>query len=544
MVRLLFLLEPLSRSLARSHSCPPSCIFTLFYFSPLPRPLSPLPFQKERKRTRQPHSFFLCHLDHPFCFLSFPSVSYSVRLTAFTISQCLQLKAAHPLPLSMVSTNYPVASSSATHTTAQGATSTSTSSVSVAGNANLSSPGPSPDSPLLNVPGNKTRASSRSPSASASLSQHHYIMPSEDSTTALKTGPGHSSSRPSMAKLCILSPTYSEPFYLPISLQSTTSVAQLKTLLSQKHPCQPSPSDSRLVYRGHILNDVLLISECFKDVVEGDEKDALITMHLVLGPTSSLTTAASRSLPPGPTRIAPPLGSPAPSKREPPPPASNAHLGHFSDSISLPLTSVSASCLYDCDALANCVLAFDPEPGQLFMIENLLYKYTLWNGFPYLIPVYNEPGVESMMGMDCCWTASQPPLPTAAAQEEPPVAAAGAPPENPLPRHPGSLGLAIKLIFFLFVFTQNASVLKATILCLLTVVIFLHQTGRLVIVRRQAAGGPRPTPQAESATDTTRPNDEDVALPEVERSAVERIRTIVVSFLLSIIPAPDVPVDE
>jgi hypothetical protein len=73
---------------------------------------------------------------------------------------------------------------------------------------------------------------------------------------------------PVMATVLVKCPAVLNPattdYTLQISMMKT--VADLKSCLNRRHPCRPDYADQRLVFRGQILNDSVIVANMCEKV--------------------------------------------------------------------------------------------------------------------------------------------------------------------------------------------------------------------------------------------------------------------------------------
>ncbi|KAF9126277.1 hypothetical protein BGX30_015306 [Mortierella sp. GBA39] len=138
------------------------------------------------------------------------------------------------------------------------------------------------------------------------------------------------------------------------------------------------------------------------------------------------------------------------------------------------------------------------------------YQYVLVNGMPYLAPSYYIPHLHMQQFAISGHPAAIPPSGSGfnspvnglhqqnQPQPQREAGAAVAPEENAQDqaargqRRAASLWLLLKLAFGVYLFSQNGSIERIVLLHIAALIIFLHQTGRLRIVRRV----PRPPQEA------------------------------------------------
>ncbi|KAI9140552.1 hypothetical protein BKA69DRAFT_1079555 [Paraphysoderma sedebokerense] len=118
-------------------------------------------------------------------------------------------------------------------------------------------------------------------------------------------------------------------------------------------------------------------------------------------------------------------------------------------------------------------------------------------------------------------------------------------------RRVNSLGLFLKLCFFLYLFTRDASFERTIVLHIVAAIIFLYQTGRIRVIRVQRQIVPRPGPDQQdqqqqqqqqespstatssSATPDTNPPPQTAARP---RRLLPELQSIIFSFFGALVP--------
>ncbi|BDD57407.1 hypothetical protein MPDQ_005529 [Monascus purpureus] len=114
-------------------------------------------------------------------------------------------------------------------------------------------------------------------------------MASDASSNNYASSLGHGSS-PNVIVLHILCPSFPPPSRFTINnVPLSTTIAALKTRISDSIPSRPSPESQRLIYRGKPLSDNNVI---LQDILEPVDT-AVHTLHLVLPPGSTPSASSS-----------------------------------------------------------------------------------------------------------------------------------------------------------------------------------------------------------------------------------------------------------
>ncbi|RHZ56084.1 hypothetical protein Glove_406g55 [Diversispora epigaea] len=298
-------------------------------------------------------------------------------------------------------------------------------------------------------------------------------------------------------RIFIRSPTIPslEGFSILISLDS--SVLTLKQAILESHPLKPIVSDQKLIYRGRVLNDSDTIINILRDGLETDQ-----TFHLVIKPsfqtiteTSGIPISSPNSVPSSipssqQQRIRFPQGYTSTSPNTQPPDQNNRPNGTADSALQNPYNYYNYQYPYPAMQQDNSQQPLSiPSIPSIPFNQNLFpmgqYYYVMINGMPYLAPIqylYQYPyqqvqppqiGQIGQIGVHA-------PQPFAAQVQDPPQDAGA---RNQ--RRASTFLLILKLIFLVYIFSQNASAERMILLYICALVIFLYQTGRLRIVRRR-----------------------------------------------------------
>ncbi|KAF9954530.1 hypothetical protein BGZ72_004503 [Mortierella alpina] len=326
----------------------------------------------------------------------------------------------------------------------------------------------------------------------------------------------------------ISSPTHS-PNKFTLSVSPQCSILELKEIIVTRLDTKPSIADQRLIFGGRILEDKDTLGRVFEKV---DCSDNSPTIHLVVSHRNGpLQQQQPRSAPasPAPLRFRTNTASTA---------APNSSLGQDNTqttssgaeqaafctsnvfAASVPSTETRAESF---DSIGGMPLTGDYAPPAFAQAPwQTPMQYAIVNGMPYLIPAaylpmlhfqqqmqhmqhmqYAPLPVYGAVLMNADGTPSLQPIPTIFTPQQIRMAAAGAGAGTGPAAAPGvaatpnaqeiaardqrraaSLWLLMKLAFGVYLFSQNGSIERIVLLHIAALVIFLHQTGRLRIVRR------------------------------------------------------------
>ncbi|KAF9987353.1 hypothetical protein BGZ75_000710 [Mortierella antarctica] len=325
----------------------------------------------------------------------------------------------------------------------------------------------------------------------------------------------------------ISSPTHS-PNKFTLSVSRQCSILELKEIIVTRLDTKPSIADLRLIYGGRIPQDKDTLERVFEKMECFDNSP---TIHLVVsqrnGPMQQQQQPRSAPASPAPLRFrtntasaTAPEGSSSGQDNTRTTP-SETQQGAFSTSsvftAAVPSIETRAQSLGGIGSVpltgGYAPPAFAQAPWQTPM------QYAIVNGMPYLIPAaylpmlhfqqqmqhmqYAPMPVYGAVLMNADGTPSLQPIPTIFTTQQIRMAAAGtgagtgqaaaagvagAPNAQEIAardqRRAASLWLLMKLAFGVYLFSQNGSIERIVLLHIAALVIFLHQTGRLRIVRR------------------------------------------------------------
>ncbi|KAF9575931.1 PRP38 pre-mRNA processing factor 38 domain-containing protein B [Mortierella alpina] len=318
------------------------------------------------------------------------------------------------------------------------------------------------------------------------------------------------------------------PNKFTLSVSRQCSILELKEIIVTRLDTKPSIADLRLIYGGRIPQDKDTLELVFEKVESFDNPP---TIHLVVsqrnGPLQQQQQPRSAPASPAPLRFRTntasatvPHGSSSGNDNTQTTP-SETQQGAFCTSnvftAALPSTETRAENPGSIGGLpltgGYAPAAFAPAPWQTPM------QYAIVNGMPYLIPAAYLPMLHFQQHMqhmpyaplplygavlmNADGTPSLQPIPTIFTPQQIRMAAAGAAPGTAQAavagvagapnaqeiaardqRRAASLWLLMKLAFGVYLFSQNGSIERIVLLHIAALVIFLHQTGRLRIVRR------------------------------------------------------------
>ncbi|KAG0277482.1 hypothetical protein BGZ95_005880 [Linnemannia exigua] len=356
----------------------------------------------------------------------------------------------------------------------------------------------------------------------------------------------------------ISSPTHA-PHKFTLDLSRQCSVMEVKEIIVTRLDTKLTIADQRLIFGGRILDDKETLDRVFDKV---DCSSISPTIHLVVSqrheprqtqqqtPHHSSTTPTS----PAPLRFrgnsdnAP---SSAPANNNSTAATSGTNLNGFAFTPFTSATTTAAAGAIDgraeTDASSSTTTnttAFSPFPscvGGVPVMVSLApqaMQYVLVNGMPYLVPAAYLPLLHyqqmqhtyGQFQFSADGSSFFPSLQNVSNynHNNNPIAdqaRAGAANAQEIAardqRRAASLWLLMKLAFGIYLFGQNGSIERIVLLHIAALIIFLHQTGRLRIVRRivptppaEDAGqgaanavpgvaAPQPTPQTTTSTTTT-----------------------------------------
>ncbi|KAF9920490.1 hypothetical protein FBU30_009680 [Linnemannia zychae] len=351
----------------------------------------------------------------------------------------------------------------------------------------------------------------------------------------------------------ISSPTHS-PHKFTLDLSRQCSILELKEIIVTRLDTKLTIADQRLIYGGRILDDKDTLERVFEKV---DCSSISPTIHLAVShrhdpgqaqqqsstiPSLLRFRGSSDNTPANDTAVTSgtnpnsasftPITS-ATSTTTPLTTSERAHDGR-TETDSSNTTNTAAHNSFTSTTVAGGIPLMVPMVPQAM-------QYVLVNGMPYLVPAYYLPMLHyqqmqqsygyfqfnadgtpifpSQNGIHHNPIPDQPHAGAAMAtdtpQQNPPEAAARE------QRRAASLWLLMKLAFGIYLFGQNGSIERLVLLHIAAFIIFLHQTGRLRIVRRivptppengaqgaanvapGAAVAPQPTVQTTTTSTTT-----------------------------------------
>ncbi|KAG0375425.1 hypothetical protein BGX24_009134 [Mortierella sp. AD032] len=364
----------------------------------------------------------------------------------------------------------------------------------------------------------------------------------------------------------ISSPTHA-PHKFTLDLGRQCSILELKEIIVTRLDTKLTIADQRLIFGGRILDDKETLDRVFDKV---DCSSISPTIHLVVShrhepaqtqqqtPQHTSTTPTS----PAPLRFrgnSDNTPSSAPANNNSTAATSGTNLNGFAFTPFTSTTSATVAGALDGQAETDAsnssstnTTAFSPFPSCVGGVPVMVplapqaMQYVLVNGMPYLVPAVYLPmlhyqQMQQTYGQVQYFADGTPFLPSLhninnhshsnnpiadQARAGATVAAADTPQQNAQEiaardqRRAASLWLLMKLAFGVYLFGQHGSIERIVLLLIAALIIFLHQTGRLRIVRRivptppadagqgvaNAVPGiavPQPTPQTTTSTTTT-----------------------------------------
>ncbi|KAG0029500.1 hypothetical protein BGZ81_003730 [Podila clonocystis] len=309
----------------------------------------------------------------------------------------------------------------------------------------------------------------------------------------------------------ISSPSHA-PHRFAVMVSRQTTIHELKELIVTRLDTKPSvvsAADQRLIFGGRILDDKDTVNHIFDKVEDNDEP----TIHLMVSHKFISSAPASPELrfrhttTSAPTPSLPPMSA-----------TTSGATGATSGSNRNPQHSFSTM------PSETQQHHYDPNIRNMYMPLQQPYQYVLVNGMPYLIPAaslsllhlqhmhmyshgsiitnqdgtplyhiptYMDPAHQANIAAIAAAVNTNRPI------EVPPLNAQEIAARDQ--RRAASLWLIMKLAFAVYLFSQNGSLERIVLLHIAALIIFLHQTGRLRIVRRiapQPGQGPDGAPGA------------------------------------------------
>ncbi|KAG0297066.1 hypothetical protein BGZ96_007767 [Linnemannia gamsii] len=328
----------------------------------------------------------------------------------------------------------------------------------------------------------------------------------------------------------ISSPTHT-PHKFTLDLSRQCSILELKEIIVTRLDTKLTIADQRLIFGGRILDDKDTLDRVFEKV---DSSIISPTIHLVVshrhdpGQTQQQQQQQQQQQSPPRTTTTPTSPAPLRFRGNPDntPPTTTTNTSNTSGTILnsftfTPFTTEAAATATgarngrtETDAFSNTA-AYSPFPfttttGGIPVIVPMAsqaMQYVLVNGMPYLVPAVYLPmlhyqQMQQTYGHVQILPDGTPFLPSlhninhnninpiADQARAGATVAADTPHQNAQEiaardqRRAASLWLLMKLAFGIYLFGQNGSIERLVLLHIAALVIFLHQTGRLRIVRR------------------------------------------------------------
>ncbi|KAF9547802.1 hypothetical protein EC957_007748 [Mortierella hygrophila] len=364
----------------------------------------------------------------------------------------------------------------------------------------------------------------------------------------------------SQLSVVINSPTHT-PHKFTLDLSRQCTILELKEIIVTRLDTKLTVSDQRLIFGGRILDDKDTLDRVFEKV---DCSSISPTIHLVVshrhepGHTQQQTPLHTTTTPTSPAPIRfrgnSDNSSSAASTNTNTAATSGTDLNNFAFTQFTTATPAAATATGARDgrtetgasnSTTNTTTAYNPFPfmatagGVPVMVPMApqAMQYVLVNGMPYLVPAVYLPmlhyqQMQQTYGQFQFLPDGAPFLPhqninSINSNINNPIVdqaragaavAAEAPQQNAQEiaardqRRAASLWLLMKLAFGIYLFGQNGSIERLVLLHIVALVIFLHQTGRLRIVRRivqnppaedAAQGAANPVPGAAAAPQPT-----------------------------------------
>jgi len=288
---------------------------------------------------------------------------------------------------------------------------------------------------------------------------------------------------------------------LPLSL----TVSMIKEYLSHHHPSLPKPKDQKLIFRGRILADESILGELG---LSSEDKE-MLTMHLVVSGTTFDVLESK------PLDI---LGNQTRSRSDS---LGNFAIGHSVDTGSGNMAELSRYIMRHC-----------PCPGQVFLYKERNFRYMIRHGQSLLEPV--NAYVESESNLNAA--TANPPIPPLNQQVDEDAIR-----DNRLVEA-DSLGLLMKLLIFLLIFTQNAGASKIVFLIICSVLFYLKQTGRLNMQRLPSfpgLTGTLSTPPSPSADAEATQSESPALSANKVVDFLQKFKSMALTFALSLFPSMD-----
>ncbi|KAG0276767.1 hypothetical protein BGZ96_003161 [Linnemannia gamsii] len=352
---------------------------------------------------------------------------------------------------------------------------------------------------------------------------------------------------------------YDTPASFTVTVDRHSTVKHLKQvvlrrLVSSLALAFPSPlppaTDLGLIFDGHSLNDTDTLENIFEKV---DYTTSLPHIDLIVPSSESKGfSEVNEPCSPAPLQFNNRCFSPAPvsnyyahGSTSPSRQFTTTTTSTFTEDSRTPTPGTTERCHNNMtegspmSSLPGEKAPYSVPPAYLSLYPQVLaplqYQYVLVNGMPYLAPSYYMPLLHMQQFAISAHASATPPSgpgfnspvnelhqqnqPQSQREAE---AGAGAPEGNAQDqaargqRRAASLWLLLKLAFGVYLFSQNGSIERIVLLHIAALIIFLHQTGRLRIVRRV----PRPPQEAprDPAANATGAAGEQPPVPLTNRS--------------------------
>ncbi|GAA5804613.1 hypothetical protein HPULCUR_010115 [Helicostylum pulchrum] len=245
----------------------------------------------------------------------------------------------------------------------------------------------------------------------------------------------------------VRSPSLNETLIVTTKLNAT--VLNLKESIEPVHPHHPTADNQRIIYSGKLLQD----EELLCNIIKNAQDEAAPIFHLVVKPTLP-SQSSSQSF-------------------------SQPQTFHQPQSFSQPIQPI----VHPTPTINETLPSLQPDvnvPAYPSVLPGG-YQVVAINGQYYLAPVL----VPSQPLPNFTPNTQQQPLPQADPNIQPFINALPQVQNNRPGQRAASIWLALKLIVFLFMVCQGASIERIFIFHLIAFVFFLYQTGRLRFVLRR-----------------------------------------------------------
>lgn len=169
----------------------------------------------------------------------------------------------------------------------------------------------------------------------------------------------------------------------------------------------------------------------------------------------------------------------------------------------------------DLSRLSELISSYCPSEGQIFVLEGIKYRF---------VASAQTCGLERVVGEQTVEESSPAAVEAAVAEQ------------NPANRD--SLQLALRILFFFIVFTQNAGLLQVTVMAVAGLLIFLNQTGRLHFSLQRTPPLPLQKNPSISGSSSRRTTGRSLVQNLVSRllDTISQFKVFLYTFFVSLIP--------